>query len=83
MTETALLNSELNIKVKNLLQVHLYNYCELRPKQNKMRNVFQMSRDWIYIALVFRDNELKKARKKLNVWKKMLEKRTCHSALEF
>ena len=72
MTEIFLLNTELNIKVNNILQVHLYNFGELRPKQDKMRNDFQMSRDWIYIALAFKDNELKKARKKLNVLKKKM-----------
>ena len=64
MTEIALLNTELHIEVNNILQVYLYNFCEHRPKQNKMRNDFQMSRDWIYIALASKDNELKKARKK-------------------
>ena len=72
MTGIALLNTELNIKVNNTLQVHLYNFGKLRPKQDKMRNDFQMSRDWIYIALAFKDNELKKARDKFNVLMKKM-----------
>ena len=37
-----------------------------------MRNYFQMSRDWFYVALESEDKELKKARERFNVLKKKI-----------
>ena len=43
-----------------------------------MRNPFQMSRDWFDVALVSKENELKKTRENFYVLKKKMgEKRTC------
>ena len=53
-------------------QVHLYKLGELRLKQDKMRNQFQMSRDWFDVALESKENELKKARENFYVLKKKM-----------
>ena len=49
--EIALLNTEIDIKVNNLVKVHLNELEELRLKQDKRRNDFLMSRDGFEGAL--------------------------------
>ena len=43
ITEIALLNPEINIKVNNLVKVHLNELDELILKKDKMKNYFHMS----------------------------------------
>ena len=71
-SEIALLNTEINIKVNNIKQVHLYKLDKLRLKKDKIRHNVQMSRDWLNVALASKENELKKAREIFNVMKKKI-----------
>ena len=65
ISKIAPLNTEINIKVNTLVQIHLY-------KPYEMRNYFQMSRDWFDVSLASTDNERKKERGKFNVFKKKM-----------
>ena len=47
----------------------LYKLGELRLKQDKMGDQFQMSRDWFDGALTSKENELKKASENFYVLK--------------
>ena len=49
--EIALLNTDIDIKVNNLVKVYLNELEELRLKQDKRRNDFFMSRDGFEGAL--------------------------------
>ena len=72
ISEITVLNTEINIKVKNIVQVHLYKLGELRLNQDKMRNQFQMSRNCFFVALESKENELKKARENFYLLKKKM-----------
>ena len=51
ISEISLLKTEINIKVDNIVQVHVYKLDDLIIKQDNMRNDFNMSRDWFDVAL--------------------------------
>ena len=72
VSEIALLNTEINIKVNNIVQVHLYKLDKHRIKKDKIIHYFQMSRDWFNVALASKENELKKARERFNLLQKKI-----------
>ena len=57
-SKITLLKKEIDIKVNNLVNVHLKELNDLRLEKDNTLNDFQMSRDSFNVALASKDNEL-------------------------